>query len=202
MIKKIWNFIGFPLRAFMLNEPWQEKVGLCTLKQERMQAVRPWLKGQVLDIGCGENTLIRNYRKEGEKGVGVDVTPFKGVDLVTDTTQLPFQDEEFNTVVMVACLNHIFKNKRKALLLEAHRVLTPEGRLVLTMINHVIGYFCHKLAWWDKFPFEGGGITAEEDYGLSAKEVIATVTAAGFVFERSESFLYKMNRVYCFRKKG
>ena len=42
-------------------------------------------RGRLLDIGCGTNRLVMRYRAEGGDGVGVDVYPWDGVDLVSRT---------------------------------------------------------------------------------------------------------------------
>ncbi len=49
------------------------------LMKWRIAAVLPFLSGRVLDVGCGTNELLRAYRGEG---IGVDVYPWDGVDLV------------------------------------------------------------------------------------------------------------------------
>lgn len=97
------------------------------------------LDGKVLDIGCGKNELINMYKKLGREGMGVDVFPFEGVDQVVDTTDLSFEDGEFDTVTMIACLNHIPFYKRDKVLSEAYRVLKDGGRLFLTMIGSFSG---------------------------------------------------------------
>ena len=81
-LQEAWDFVGFPLRAFVLNESLQKKIGLTTLKDERISHVLPLLKGKVLDIGCGENELIERYRRKGGVGVGADIVKYKKVDIL------------------------------------------------------------------------------------------------------------------------
>lgn len=163
-------------------------------------AVLPFVEGKALDIGCGENRLMKIYRSQGKDGIGVDVFPFNGVDMLVDTEKLPFADGEFDTVIMMASLNHIPVQKRTAVLREAARVLNNNGRLLITMINPFIGYLCHKLVWWDKDQNERG-MKEGENFGLPNKYVIKTVSSAGFDLLFTKKFLYGLNNLFCFAKK-
>jgi len=199
--RSIWDFFGFPLRAFVLDERTQKKIGLTTLKEERMSAVKLYMRGNVLDIGCGYNDLVRNYRAEGGQGIGIDVFPFDGVDKVLDTANLPFHDKQFDTVTMIANLNHIPYRKRAAVITEARRVLRDDGVLVITMINEIIGWFCHKLIWWDFDQKERGMNLKEENYGLSDNYVIDIMRKCAFYPVKKKRFLYGLNNLYIFRKQ-
>lgn len=200
MIQELWDFIGFPLRAFLLTEKWQARLGLTTLLEERVRAVTQRLEGRVLDIGCGSNQLIRAWRGAGRDGIGVDVFNFEGADMVTDTAALPFKAGEFDTVVMMANLNHIPADVRPKVLAEAYRVLKPGGKLVATMIDPVVGWFCHKLTWWD-YDQEERGMAEGEVYGLTKEATVAAAAAAGFVPLDVSGFVYGLNKLFVFIKK-
>ncbi|MCD5397323.1 class I SAM-dependent methyltransferase, partial [candidate division NPL-UPA2 bacterium] len=159
------------------------------------------LEGKVLDIGCGKNELVNMYRKSGGEGIGVDTFPFEGVDWVTDTTNLPFEDGEFDTATMIACLNHIPFDKRDGVLSEAYRVLRDEGILCLTMIGGFSGWFCHKLCWWDFDQNERGMDKKEEDYGLSRRYIMEILDRNGFQFIHRWRFGYLLNNLFVFKKK-
>ncbi len=200
VIQSIWDFIGFPLSAFLLDEPAQKKLGLTTLKERRLFAVLPLLQGNVLDIGCGHNELIKSYRAKGRQGVGADVFPFEGVDKIVDTTKLPYADKQFDTVTIIAALNHIPLGKRIAVLNEAYRVLENKGRLIVTMINGTIGYLCHKLMWWDFDQGEREVDWKEENYGLSNKYVTEIIGKCGFRLIKRKRFVYGLNNLFIFEK--
>src|ERR671919_170551 len=100
------------------------------LAKRRVKAVLPHIKGRLLDVGCGSNRLVRHYAD----GVGVDVYPWPGADvIVNDTAALQWKSESFDTVTIVAALNHI--PNRVAVLNECRRVLKPGGRLIITMLT-------------------------------------------------------------------
>jgi ubiquinone/menaquinone biosynthesis C-methylase UbiE len=88
---------------------------------------------------------FRGYRSRQGTAIGVDVYPWPGADVVCDTTRLPFPDRRFDTVVVLACLNHIPQSKRGQVLQEAWRVLKDGAQLLITMINPVVGFVTHAI---------------------------------------------------------
>ena len=113
------------------------------------------VKGKLLDIGCGTNRLVKAYRAKGGEGTGVDVYQWDGVDLlVEDTSKLPFPDASFDTITFIACINHI--PNRLDVLREAHRLLTPDGRVVLTNLPPGLSRLWHAWAFWDNDQHERG----------------------------------------------
>lgn len=179
----------FPIRLFC-DQDWLKKNKYTTLEDERIQYVLPHVFGKLLDIGCGENNLVKKWKN----GIGVDVYPWPGVDLVCDTTKLPFHKEEFDTVSILAALNHI--PTRQKVLKEANRVLKPHGKFVFTMIDENVGWLCHKLIWWDKDQHERG-MEHGEKYGLDIKFIKSLLHASGFrlVAKKRVSFL-GLNNIY------
>ena len=77
-------------------------------------------------------------------GIGVDVHDWGGgAMIVKDTSNLPFMDETFDTITLIACLNHI--PYREAVLRETHRLIKPGGQLIITMIDPILGDIGHTL---------------------------------------------------------
>ena len=110
-MEKLVDFINFalvPLRL-VIPQPILRKIPLLrTNLEERTRVVIAEYEGNALDIGCGTNVLIEQYRSIGNKGEGVDVYPWKDdIVIVKDTTCLPFETAEFDSVSFVACINHI-----------------------------------------------------------------------------------------------
>lgn len=54
---------------------------------------------------------------------------------------LPFEDESFEVVTMLAVLEHL--NHPLAIIKEIRRVLTPNGKLILTSINQTKNPLCN-----------------------------------------------------------
>jgi len=194
LAQKVFDFIFAPLRLTVLPDAAVARLGLTSSKVERLRAVTPLLKGRVLDIGCGDNELVRGYGR----GVGVDVYDWGGGALVLpDCARLPFGAGTFDTVTIIAALNHI--PNRREVLREAHRLLANEGRLLITMINPVISYVGHRCLWWWSEDKERG-MAPGEVYGFWNKDLISLVAGAGFKLGLHKRFVYGLNNLFIFRK--
>lgn len=185
------------------------------LMRWRIRVVLGTLEGDVLDVGCGTNELVKTYRtlKEGQarakteslqytplgQAVGVDVHPWEGVDMVIENSaNLPFADESFDTVCCIAALNHI--PEREAFLREAKRLLRPHGRLVLTMLPPGISRVWHFLfSPWDTDQ-HARGIKQGEVYGLSFNTMKSLLKTAGFSITRADGFMLGINTLYVAEK--
>ncbi|UCD57922.1 MAG: methyltransferase domain-containing protein, partial [Candidatus Hydrogenedentota bacterium] len=193
--KQIKDFIFLPLRI-VLKEKELDKLGLTSLPEARYSAVFPHIKGRLLDIGCGENVLVKKY---GD-GVGIDVYPWPDVDVVCDSTRMPFADKSFDTITILASLNHIPQNKRVPVLQDAWRLLKDDGQLLITMIGPLVGYFCHKLVWrWDRDVQEREFVSGE-NWGLKNIEVERLLSLSGFTVEKHLTFVYGLNNIFVGKK--
>jgi SAM-dependent methyltransferase len=163
----------------------------------RVRTVLPYVKGQLLDIGCGTNELVQSYGN----GVGVDVYQWGTVDLVVvNTAALPFDDGSFDTVAIIAALNHI--PNRREVLREAHRLLRADGRLIVTMIPPRLSRVWHFFRRsWDVDQKERG-IAPGEVFGFTRKEVRSLLNEAGFEVILERPFMCYANRVTVARKKA
>ena len=103
------------------------------LRNKRVAVARPFIKGKVLDVGCGDGFLAQFISPENYLGVDID-----GESLQIARQEYPTrrfqanypQNELFDTIVILAVIEHIidpltFLNGLKAL-------LAPKGRFVLT----------------------------------------------------------------------
>jgi SAM-dependent methyltransferase len=163
------------------------------LARRRVKAVLPHISGRLLDVGCGSNRLVRHYAN----GVGVDVYPWPGADvIVNDTAALQWKSESFDTVTIVAALNHI--PNRSAVLNECRRVLKPGGRLIITMLTPRTSRIWHWLrAPWDADQRDRG-MQPGEVYGFTSAQLIELFHRAGFTLLSQERFMFGLNRVYVF----
>jgi SAM-dependent methyltransferase len=155
----------------------------------RIARVLPLVQGRLLDVGCGFNNLVRAYGS----GVGMDVVGWPGVDVIVENPViLPFPSACFDTVTMLATLNHI--PDRAQVLAETRRVLCDDGRLVLTMIGPNTGRLAHWLFRRD----EGtrGGMQAGEKRGMRREEVIDLLGQSGFAVLTQVPFQLGLNRVF------
>ena len=93
------------------------------------------ITGDVLDFGCGQKPYehlfenVSNYVGVDLEESGHDHTNSK-VDVFWDGKALPFEDGSFDNVVAFEVLEHVFEVENA--LSELHRVLKPEGGLLVT----------------------------------------------------------------------
>ena len=176
----------------LFDQAWLPRFGWTTLEDERLAAVLPHLRGRLLDVGAGHNTLVNRYGN----GVGVDVHDWGGgVQVIEDAARLPFPDSSFDTVAFVACLNHI-PNRAEALR-EARRLVKPDGSLVVTMIDPILGGLGHVIWWYGEDRHRGGMLPGEVG-GLWTSEIRRLCEEAGFRLVRHRRFVYGLNNLYVF----
>ena len=194
LLQSVWDTVGIVPRLVLFDQRWLPTFGWTTLEEERIAAVLPLVEGHLLDIGCGPNTLVDTY---GD-GIGVDVHDWGGSGLVVpDTSDLPYEDASFDTVTLLACLNHI--PYREAVLREAHRLLRPGGRLIVTMIDPVLGELGHAI-WWYAEDRHRGGMVEGEVGGMWNHEIRRIAAAAGFRSVGQRRFVYKLNNLLVFQR--
>ena len=189
----LWDFLGIPFRFVLFNQAWLPRFGWTTLEEERINAVLPHSCGRLLDVGAGPNNLVKRH---GD-GVGVDVFDWGGGALVVeDAARLPFADAEFDTISFLACLNHI--PNRLEVLKEAHRLLKQDGRLIVTMINPLLGGVGHRI-WWYSEDKVRGGMKEGEVGGMWDSDIIRLAGSCRFALSHKEKFNLKLVSLLVFR---
>ena len=164
------------------------------LERQRLAAVLPFVRGRLLDIGCGYNNLVQAYGS----GIGVDVHPWNGIAVqIGDATLLPFPDNSFDTVTIIAALNHI--SNREAALKEAWRVLRPGGKLLITMIGPLTGWLAHVVFRHDEAA--RGGLSTDELKGMSNRMVCSLLGKAGFTVLAIHRFELGLNTLFVAKKR-
>ena len=203
IVQTIYDFIFAPLRMVFLPDASNEKIHLTSLRAERFSVVIPELRGRVLDVGAGDNSLLKAYIDYEEQmgvdtelakaSIGVDVIDWgEGCTLVKSSAHLPFEDNSFDTVSFIACINHI--PERKEALIEAARVLKPNGRILITMINRFLGELGHKLWWYSEDKHRH--VDENELMGMDPEEIKSLLESTGFRIINTKHFVYGLNCLY------
>ncbi len=95
----------------------------------------PYVRGKLLDVGCGRKPYQKTYFANAESYLGTDyLTDRSTPDIVASATELPLPDCHFDTVVSTEVLEHLPEPLRA--LREMHRVLKPDGHLILSAPMH------------------------------------------------------------------
>lgn len=172
------------------------------IRDVRMNKIRPYVRGDVLDVGCGRATIWEKFGDRIDTYVGVDRNSrlveelkgkfpdadFRAMDL--DEGRLGF-DKKFDTILMIAIIEHVFNQKH--LFREVIRHLKPGGSIVVTtptpfgndIIHHlgtVIGLFAK---------------TAADDHIVIYNKKRFEIVAKEFDLrlERYESFAFGCNQL-------
>jgi len=156
----------------------------------RQAVTMQYVRGSMLDIGCGYNNLVHAYNGPG---IGIDTYSWDGIDVqIGDAGALPFPDTCYDTVTIIAALNHI--PNREAALKEAWRVLRPNGRLLVTMIEPITGWLAHILFKQDEEM--RGGFGKGEVKGMRRGEVRELISEAGFRLREERWFEFGLNWLF------
>jgi len=201
----IADTITFPIRAlFMLTEG---KFGLSSLREERMRVVSKFCSGRVLDIGCGRGNLFINEYIGNENGVGVDIYPYEGVEnVIEDAKNLPFENNTFNTITLIAVGGHIPYSDRVAEFKEFSRVLKTGGVLIMTEGEPITQYLVHK--WSDIYSRLHGeldmdterGMEEDEQYCMPTSEILTYMNTRPLKLIKRYRFMWYLNNAYVAEK--
>lgn len=92
------------------------------------------LSGKLLDIGCGSKPYQSLFHVEEYLGLDIESenSRKRGIaDYFYDGNTFPVESESFNSALCNQVLEHVFNPD--AFLSEIHRILKPEGKLLLTV---------------------------------------------------------------------
>lgn len=161
----------------------QDMMGIC-LSKWRNKKVAKQIHPPFLDIACGDNLL----KKKIGTGYGIDVVNYGTTDvLVKDFNELPFKQGSFNSVSIVASLNYF--DQPQKVLSESSRVLRSGGKVILTLINPMVGRLWHRVREpWAKHP------------GFSYEQLQSFTSGTGLMLTRRLRFMFGLNNLYIFTK--
>ena len=102
------------------------------LIRDLRKAINGFASGKLLDIGCG-NKPYESLFSNIESYTGSDVVQSdRGkVDVICEATNLPFGDEEFDTVFSTQVMEHVSDPFK--MMEESWRVLRPGGHFILSV---------------------------------------------------------------------
>jgi SAM-dependent methyltransferase len=138
----------------------------------------------IADLGCGPGHVAAWLADHGVPAVGIDVSPemiaigrreypqvnFRAGDLLS----LPAADAEFGAAVALYSVIHLEPAELRAAFGEMHRVLRPDGLLLIAF--HVGTQVKHTGKWW--------GHEVDVDFHFFEPEVvIGPLESAGFAVE-------------------
>jgi len=97
-------------------------------------AISKYATGRVLDIGCGNKPYKSLFDEKGCKEyIGCDIvqSDLKLVDIIAPATDIPLEDNTFDTVFSTQVLEHVFDHNK--VIGEAYRLLKPGGYFIASL---------------------------------------------------------------------
>jgi len=114
------------MNTFSKTEPWYatEKI-----LRKFMMLARPYLKGHMLDAGCGAQRYKDLF--DFDSYIGLEFNDSFKPDVVGDLRATPFKDNEFDSILNNQVLEHI--DDTHSVFAEFQRILKPGGYICITV---------------------------------------------------------------------
>ena len=172
------------------------------LQSRRERQVRAWLKPgmRVLDIGCHKGEFLLRLGGTIRESIGLDPlthpvrTATYGLLAVPFTEPMSFPAGRFDAIVLLATLEHI--REKEPLAREARRLLTPGGRLIMTVPSPAVDGIVHTLVRLGL----ADGMSLEEHHGFKPANTGPIFRGAGLELEHHETFQLGLNHLFVFRQ--
>lgn len=156
---------------------------------ENIFALADKITGRTLDVGCGQKPYEHLFRSSQYIGLEIDSPENrqnKKADFFYDGIRFPFQDHEFDSIVINEVFEHVFKPSD--FLHEINRVLKPQGMLLMTVP------FC-----WDEHEqpydyarYSSFGLKAIlQDHGFEITEQKKSMNDIRVAFQILNAYIYK-----------
>jgi len=107
----------------------------------RHSLISDYIRGDVLDIGCGNSIILQKFGDQINSYCGVELSTKRFADLKKKFPQANFIardldndaleiDQQFDLIVMIAIVEHIWN--QKFLIEQLVRLLTSDGKIIIT----------------------------------------------------------------------
>lgn len=172
------------------------------LQSWREGKVRAWVKpgSRVLDIGCHRGEFLEKLGTRIVRSVGLDPlaipreTQRYRIIARPFAEPVDFPDRSFDAITLLATLEHI--RDKAPLAREARRLLSPRGRLIMTVPSPRVDDIVHTLVRLGL----ADGMSLEEHHGFQPKDTRAIFEAAGLQLEAHETFQLGLNHLFVFKQ--
>lgn len=169
------------------------------LRRKRIEMVRPYLQGRILDVGCGVGALSELTSPDLYFGVDIDEESLQIARKKYPQNRFEKdypENDQFDTIVLLAVIEHI-KNKQHFLeCLESK--LTQNGRIVLTT-PHPSVRRVHSLG--SKIGLFSATANQEHDQLLDYDCVEKLVAQTGLIISQYKRFLFGANQLFVLMSK-
>ncbi len=177
------------------------------LQQWRIAKALPFLTpgARVLDIGCGEGELLRQVARLADGSIGVDPTlshtahrgAFRLVRGVFPD-DVPPDGGPFDAITMLAVLEHLPEAGHESLAAGAHRLLKPNGRVIITVPAPAVDHILTVLKTLRIID----GMSLEEHHGYDVNATGRIFAPPRFALEVRRRFQLGLNNLFVFRREA
>lgn len=167
------------------------------LRRMRIRAVRPHLRGSVLDYGCGTAYLSRRVEPSLYTGVDADA---ESVDKakrlhprasVRTLGAFSASSATFDTIAMLAVIEHV--SQPEELLALMRKKLNPGGRIVLTT-PHPLAHIIHRAG--SRIGIFSRSAAEEHETLLDRASMRVAARRAGLRVVLEKRFMLGMNQLF------
>ncbi len=170
----------------------------------RMLKIRPYLSSgaRVLDIGCADGMLFKQFSSVVGAVVGIDPTLERSVEmerckLIAGRFPDDLPDEgPFDAITMLAVLEHIPPQEQARWARACLPRLKPGGYLLVTVPSPIVDQILALL----KFMKLIDGMSLEEHYGFEPKHVPQLFSTSGLKLIKARKFQCGCNNLFVFQK--
>jgi SAM-dependent methyltransferase len=114
---------------------------------------------RILDVGCGIGTYVEKLRQFSDQVYGIDIEVERVLEggrrlpnlLVAAAESPPFTPGSFDVILLHEVLEHVQDDRQ--VVREAHRLLTPGGRMVIFAPNRLYPFETHGIYWRGSYRF-------------------------------------------------
>ena len=122
---------------------------LSHVKDRLVARIAPAGGERILELGCGRGEVLLACAARGAQVVGVDYSRAavrlsretcgeRAAVIQADVTALPFQTGAFHTIFLGDVLEHLTRAQAEQMIRETHRLLEPNGRVVVHTSPNVL----------------------------------------------------------------
>lgn len=173
------------------------------LRDARFARARPHVEpgDEVLDVGCGDGEMFRQWDALIQRGIGVDpdleaVTALGRHELRPAVFPGGVEDVSCDVITMLAVLEHVPADAHDQVAETCARVLRPGGRVIVTvpspMVDHILAVLI-KLRLLD-------GMHEEEHYGFEPDDTLRVFDRDEFELVVHRRFQLGLNNLFVFRR--
>ncbi|MEP7158912.1 MAG: class I SAM-dependent methyltransferase [Chloroflexota bacterium] len=176
------------------------------LRERRIAQARPFIpQGAVLlDIGCGDGSLVRDLGAHVSRAVGIDpelAEPERGDHYELRRGRFPDDlapDRRFDVITMLAVLEHLPPEAQAHLAYEFAALLNPGGRVLITVPSPRVDHILHVLLRLRLI----AGIRAHEHYGFKPEGTPKLFPSSLYRLVKRSRFQLGLNNLFVFERTG